>query len=63
MNFSDWDQYGIEKRQELLAKLAVVVRSRQMPPARYTLLHSSARLSDAERSRIYQWAREPSAGV
>jgi hypothetical protein len=57
MNFSEWDQYGIEKRQELLARLAAEVRSRQMPPARYTLLHSSAKLSDAELDRIYRWAR------
>jgi len=57
MNFSGWDQYGIEKRQELLARLAAEVRNRQMPPARYTLLHSSAKLSDGELDRIYQWAR------
>ena len=35
MNLSRWDDYGLEKKQELLTRLAAAVRSRQMPPARY----------------------------
>jgi hypothetical protein len=57
MNLSVWDQYTVEKRQELLGELAAAVRSRQMPPPRYTLLHSNAKLSDTESDQIYQWAR------
>jgi hypothetical protein len=57
MNLSVWDQYTVEKRQELLGELAAAVRSRQMPPPRYTLMHSSAKLSAAESDQIYRWAR------
>src|SRR5262249_17951123 len=57
MNFSRWGQYDSEKRQEVFARLAAEVRSRQMPPARYTRLHPSARLSDEEMNVLYQWAR------
>ena len=57
MNLSGWDRYSVVKRQELLSELAAAVRSRQMPPPRYTLLHSDAKLSDVELDRIYQWAR------
>jgi hypothetical protein len=57
MNLSVWDQYTVEKRQELLGDLAAAVRSRQMPPPRYTLMHSSAKLSEAEADEIYRWAR------
>jgi hypothetical protein len=57
MNFSVWNQYTVEKRQELLGELAAAVRSRQMPPPRYTLMHSSAKLSETESDQIYRWAR------
>jgi hypothetical protein len=57
MNLSGWRQYSLREKQELLAELAAAVRSRQMPPPRYTLMHHSARLSEPELERIYQWAR------
>jgi len=57
MNLSGWGQYSLDEKQDLLADLAAAVRSRQMPPPRYTLMHRSAKLSEPERERIYQWAR------
>jgi len=57
MNLSHWDEYSIEKQQEILAELSAVVRNRQMPLPRYTRLHPEARLSDSEIDRIYRWAR------
>jgi hypothetical protein len=57
MNLSHWDEYTFEKQQEILTELSAMVRSRQMPPARYLQLHPSAKLSDAEIDQIYQWAR------
>ena len=57
MNLSGWGQYSLDEKQDLLAHLAAAVRSRQMPPPRYTLMHRSAKLSEPERERIYQWAR------
>ena len=57
MNLSGWDQYSLEEKQDRLAEVAAAVRSRQMPPPRYTLMHRNARLSQPEQERIYQWAR------
>ena len=57
MNLSGWSQYSLGEKQELLAELAAAVRSRQMPPPRYTLMHRGAKLSQPEQERIYQWAR------
>ena len=57
MNLSGWSQYSLEEKQELLAEMGAAVRSRQMPPSRYTVMHGSAKLSESERERIYQWAR------
>ena len=57
MNLTRWTQYSLEEKQERLAELAAAVRSRQMPPPRYTLMHRNARLSQPEQERLYQWAR------
>jgi hypothetical protein len=58
MNLSHWDEYSVEKQQEILAKLSAVVRNRRMPLPRYTMLHPEATLSDSEIDRLYGWARE-----
>ncbi len=57
MNLSRWDEYGLEKREDILAEISAMIRSRQMPPSRYLRLHPSAKLSDEEIDLIYQWAR------
>ena len=57
MNLSRWGEYSLEKKRELLTELAAAVRSRQMPPARYTKIHSSAKLSQTDLVAIYEWAR------
>jgi hypothetical protein len=57
MNLSRWDEYNLEKQQEILTELGAMIRSRQMPLPRYIRLHPSAKLSDAEIDQIYQWTR------
>ena len=57
MNLSHWNEYSIEQQQEILAKLSAVVRNRQMPLPRYTMLHPEARLSNSEIDQIYRWTR------
>jgi heme-binding protein len=57
MNLSHWDEYTLDKQQELLTELSAMIRSRQMPLPRYLQLHPGAKLSDAEIDQIYQWAR------
>ena len=56
MNLSRWDEYTTEKKRELLARVGAVARSGEMPPARYTAIHTNAKLSSAEREQIYEWA-------
>ena len=57
MNLSHWSAYTPEERQAILGIMAAAVRNKQMPPARYTLLHAEAVLSGFEREEIYRWAR------
>src|SRR5438105_2460401 len=57
MNLSRWQEYSADDRLRLLGAIGSVVRNREMPPRRYTLMHPEARLTDQERRRIYQWTR------
>jgi hypothetical protein len=56
MNLSHWDDYSVGEKQALLARIGAMIRSRQMPPDRYTMIHPEAKISDAERERIYEWS-------
>jgi hypothetical protein len=57
MNFSEWQQYTLQQRQKLLADVASAVKNGEMPLRQYTLIHRQAKLTDAERDLVYQWAR------
>jgi cytochrome c len=57
MDLSQWDRYSADQKRDLLARIGAEVRSRQMPPPRYQLLHPQARLSEAEIQIIYDWAK------
>lgn len=57
VNFSNWDSYGPNEREELLTKIGSAVRTGRMPLPRYTLLHHEAILTLLERQRIYEWSR------
>ena len=49
LNFSDWVSGDIE-----LDELQRVFERGEMPPAQYTMIHTGARLTDAERQQLLQ---------
>ncbi len=52
LNFSDWQ--GANAGEDGEGGLAETVRSGEMPPWQYKLMHSGARLSDEEREALAQ---------
>jgi len=58
MNLSRWSRYSAEERETLLSAIGAVARTGEMPPQRFTLLHPEAKLSPADRSRLYDWSRK-----
>jgi hypothetical protein len=57
LDFSMWIQYPADEKRDLLARIGTEVRNRQMPLPRYLLLHPEARLSEEERTLIYEWTK------
>ena len=58
MNLSRWDEYSAAEREAYLSFIAVAVRTKAMPPARYLRLHPDARLSSDDIGIIRQWTGE-----
>ena len=57
MNLSQWQVTNNESRISVLTRMASVVRTGQMPPGSYVMLHPGARLSPEEQQQIYEWAK------
>lgn len=57
LNLSRWEQYSIDNRIDLLARIGSQLRRRKMPPKQYQLLHPEARLSEAAQSLLLDWAK------
>ncbi|MBK5232775.1 MAG: heme-binding domain-containing protein [Thermoleophilia bacterium] len=63
MNFSEWD-----KPQPAVDELVEQITEGEMPPGKYTILHSNAKLTDAEKKAlvaglIATYASDPPGGI
>lgn len=61
MNLSLWDTYPADRQQILAAKIVQQMKSRQMPPLQYRIIHRNARITDADVRIVSLWARGPQA--
>ena len=57
INMSEWQVINDESRISVLTRMASAVRTAQMPPRTYAMLHPGARLSPDEQQQIYDWAK------
>ena len=55
MNLSDWPKDS-ERAAKKLERMSEEVGYKVMPPAKYTLLHPAARLTDSQREQLIHWA-------
>ena len=57
LNFSRWQDMRAEEKIDALSRIAAEVRSEEMPPAAYTMMHPTRHISDAEKQEVASWAR------
>jgi hypothetical protein len=63
LNLSEWDSYDEFTIRDLAYEIEEQVVSGEMPFAPYMIMHPDAKLSDAERQTVIDWARQlPSLG-
>jgi len=58
LNFSNWNTLEKDDKADLLDDISSMVLEGEMPLKGYTILHSEANLSEAERELIATWADE-----
>lgn len=56
LNFSAWESYETDKKDHKLEEVIETMESGEMPLREYTWTHSEARLTDAQRKAVIQWA-------
>jgi hypothetical protein len=54
LDFSDWPTNST-RATRLFDRINEVLDYREMPPAKYTLMHPAARLTDARRKELLDW--------
>jgi cytochrome c len=57
LNFSRWQQMRSEERIDALSRIAAEIRSEEMPPTAYTMMHPMRHISDEEKQDVALWAR------
>ncbi len=56
MNFSDWPYDHPDTLVRRWENISEKLDYKEMPPAKYTLMHPAARLTDDQRKELIQWA-------
>jgi len=57
LNFSEWPTDDFELREMALRDIEEQIVKGEMPLDSYLLLHGNARLSEADRETLLEWAR------
>jgi len=56
LNFSDWAAYSVKKKDHKLEEVVEVIEGNEMPLEEYTWTHAEARLTEAQRKALIEWA-------
>ena len=54
MNLSDWPKDSTRAAKKL-ERMSEELDYKEMPPAKYTVIHADARLTDDQRKQLMQW--------
>ena len=55
LNFSEWNAYPPEKREEKLEDICDEVSNGEMPDGKYLLIHRKAKLTQPQRESVCDW--------
>ncbi len=57
VNFSNWENFGDQRRNKLVKKIIKHIKIGDMPPSEYTLLHPEAVLTQQEKDSLMDFFR------
>ena len=56
-NFSNWEGNSVKRKDHKFEELIEMVEEKEMPLKSYTWTHNEAKLSDAQRKSVVDWAK------
>ncbi len=63
LNFSVWSEYAPKKQAHKMEEIEELVRKGEMPMEGYVVMHAEAKLTDAEKTALQNWAKEQQAAL
>jgi cytochrome c553 len=57
LNFSEWENYSVKKKDHKLEEVIEMVEEKEMPLPSYTWTHGEAKLSDKQIEDLISWAK------
>jgi hypothetical protein len=63
LNFSEFGTYTLQRQAKKLKKSAHEVDEGEMPLSSYTIMHTDAKLTDAEKQVLMSWAKDLSLKI
>jgi hypothetical protein len=58
LNFSEFASYSLKRQKKKLKEIAEQLREKEMPMSSYTLVHTDAKISDAQIDLVANWAND-----
>lgn len=58
LNFSDWGNYNIKRKNHKLEECIELIEENEMPLESYTIMHKEAKLSDEQKTILTAWFKE-----
>ena len=63
LNFDEFLSYPIKKQHKKFEEITEEVKEGKMPMASYTWIHNDAKLTDAEKQALMDWAKQAAATI
>ena len=57
MNLSHWEDYSTEEQEAFLIAMMGTIKTKEMPPSQYLLLHPAAKVSAEDLDRLSRWVK------
>lgn len=58
LNFSDWNDYSIKKKDHKLEEVIEMIQAGDMPLNEYTWTHNEAKLTEEQKNAVIAWAKQ-----
>lgn len=58
LNFSEFGTYNAKRKAKKMDEVSEVLKENEMPLSSYTLIHSDAKLTNAEKATLINWAKQ-----